>query len=194
MRVLVAAAAVALVGAFAAPAAAETWTHPTGLYSFDPPAGWPVDTPRQQPTGDAVLNIAGTANNECSFLVMRRPQWSDAHPLAIRRAGRTPYTAEQWAAIAQNMMQQPAAEVTATSVDESGFWPIQRAQIQGPDGPVHAGVQIRPGVELWAYCQSYDGRDQPALYEQVIRSVGTPRDAEWRAAAEAAEAAAPPAE
>ncbi len=195
MRALFVAAAAAVgLGALAGPATAETWTHPAGVYSFDKPAGWPVDTPRQV-TPNLTNNVAGTANNECNFYVIQRPEWAAASPEAIRRASKTPYTAEQWTSVSNGFhLFDNQAQVQSNSVDETGFWPIQRAQVQSPSGLVHAGVQMRPGLELLAFCLSYDGRDQPALYEGVIRSLATPRDGEWRAAIEAAEAAraAPP--
>lgn len=192
MFAIAALAGLTLAAATAA-AAARTWTDPAGRVVVDAPDGWSVLDQRQ---ANITYVIIGTANNECHVLAFPREQSASMAPAAIRRAvdNDANYTAEQWVRIAGGITSVfPAAPTfVSRSKDSSQFWPIQRADLQG-ERLVHAGIQMRPGVELHTYCQTYEGADPTTQYDALIRSVRTANDAALQQQAEAA-APAPPAQ
>jgi hypothetical protein len=196
---LVAAALVFAAGS----AAAETWTDPAGRLSFDKPSGWSVS---QENMPNVTYVVAGTADNECHIIAIPRDQLASAAARDIQRAGADdaqfgPDTWAQRANAIPSIFPNNSANVLSRSSETDRVWPIQRAEIQAPERLVHAAVQVRPGVELLTFCQTYEGDDPTATYDSVIRSVGHPNDATWQAQAEqqraereAAAAQAPPAE
>jgi hypothetical protein len=56
---------------------------------------------------------------------------------------------------------------------------------------VYGMVQGRPGTELYGFCTTYDGPDQAAAFQGLLRSVGTAEDAAWQAQAAPQPAPAP---
>jgi hypothetical protein len=82
-----------------------------------------------------------------------------------------------------------SAQFVSRATDTSGFWPIQRADVQSSERLVHMTLQLRPGVMLMTMCMTYAGADPVAQYEAVSRTLSHSNDAAWRAEAEAAEAA-----
>jgi hypothetical protein len=78
-----------------------------------------------------------------------------------------------------------APTLTSQSVDTSGFWPVQRAQLASGSRVIYGMVQARPGVELRGFCSGPD-----ASYDSILNSVSHPNDQTWQAAAEAAAVAA----
>lgn len=176
-------------------AAADTWTDPAGRLKFDAPRGWSTQVERSD-TFSYV--ITGTANNECQFISQPSANTATAPVDAVNRtaADSAHFGEDVWRRLANSVtpiFPNNSATVLSRTVDTSGFWPIQRAEIQSPDRVVHAAIQLRPGFEIRAFCMTYDGADTTAVYDAVIRSLGHPNDAQWQAAAEAAAAAAAPA-
>jgi hypothetical protein len=185
-------AGLALIGV----AEARPWADPAGRLTFDAPAGWSIN---QRTDGGPNLTyvLAGTANNECQFLVVPNPATTTARVGHIRTQGADParFSNDLWTrALGQfpELVRNGATiTVQSTSVENTGFWPIQRAEARSNDQAVHAAIQVRPGLEIFTACLTYGGADATATYDQVIRSIGHPNDATWQAAAET-EAAAPP--
>ncbi len=189
-------AALIATAALAAPALAQTltpWTDPQGHFSFSRPGDWPVDL--MNSGGNVTQYAAGLAAAECAFLSISRDTTTSASANAVRTTFQTPFTREQWYQVTQSTPRvfRGGADIQTMSVDQSGFWPVQRATIQSGADRIEAGVTARPGREIWAFCQSYDGRDRAALFNQVLASIATPNDAALRAAIESAAPAPAPA-
>jgi hypothetical protein len=176
MRSFAFAALVGLTLAAAASADARAWTDPAGRVAFEAPDNWSIQD--QQQTSMTYV-IAGTANNECHVLAIPRAQTASMSVDAIRNAGGNDanYTDEAWARVggAMTSVFSSAPQVLSRSEDTTQFWPIQRADLQG-QRLVHAAIQLRPGLELQTYCQTYEGADDAAAYDALIRSVKTPTD------------------
>lgn len=187
-------AAVCGLALFAAgTASAETWVDPNGRVTFEAPAGWST-SPRRANGFTAV--ITGTANNECQILAQPNDSTAGASPDRVRAAATdsTQFSAEAWTAMAASLpsiFPGGTATVTSTSVDTSGAWPIQRAEIQSSERLVHAARTLRPGFDFITMCMTYGGADTTAVYDAVIRSVQHPNEAQWSAAAAPASAPAP---
>ena len=137
--------------------------------------------------------VVGTANNECQIVAVPRAQTAANTARDVRRAGQSQISAESWITVANAMPDifapdrnsPSAARLISQSLDTSRFWPVQRAELGGPSHPlVHGAIEIRPGLEIWAFCLTYEGADPVAVYDSVINSIGTPRDAELQAQAE----------
>jgi hypothetical protein len=167
-------------------ASAAPWNDPNGRLVFDAPQGWATTV---EQSGDYTYVVSGTANNECHIIARPNAATASSTPEAVRRAtgNDAQFQAQQWTVIANGMSSifpNNSANVLSRSQDTSGFWPIQRAEIQGPERLVHAALQLRPGWDLLSFCMTYDGADSLATYDPVIRSVAHPNDAALRAQAE----------
>jgi hypothetical protein len=182
-------AALAVIGV----ADARPWADPAGRFTFDAPQGWSVNQP-QSNNASMTYVIAGNANNECQFLAVANAQTASAPANAIRTQGANAFTNEMWTralgSFADIFRNGATPEISSTSVDTSGAWPIQRAEARAGERPVHGAIVVRPGVDVFVACLTYGGTEPIALYDQVIRSVGHPNDAAWAAAAETAPAPA----
>lgn len=190
MLAAVALGAAALTGAAYAQTMAA-WTAPDQSISLSRPSNWPVD--RMSDSSPAITRYAaGLADAECQIFVIQRPNTAAAAPGDVRASFTTPFTAAQWTQVATGIRSIGNANAETMSVDTENFWPIQRARLITADGPIEAGIQARPGLEIWTFCQSFDSRDRTAIFNSLIRSIATPRDAELQAAAVAAAAAPPP--
>ena len=75
--------------------------------------------------------------------------------------------------------------MVSQTVDTSGFWPVQRAELRGPTKTVYGAVLIRPGVEIRAFCS---GATSAATYDSIFASLAHPNDATWQQAAQQQEA------
>ncbi len=181
---------------------ARPWTDPAGRLIIDVPAGWTVDSRR---TEGISYVIAGNANNECQFVATPNPNSASSSMDAIRRTilNDAQFGDAAWLAIANPItpvFPNNSAVFVSRSRDDAGVWPVQRADLQSPRRLVHAGFQLRPGMDLLGLCMTYDGADPTAIYDNVLRTMGHPNDAQFqaqgetqaaeRAAAEAAAAAA----
>jgi hypothetical protein len=195
----------ALVGLGLATAAeARPFTDSAGRLVIDVPANWVVSD-RRNPNLTHV--IAGNANNECVFTVTPNPGTASATVSTVRRtiANDAQFTDAFWVQAANGMASvfpdNSAAFISRTR-DDTGAWPMQRAELRSPERQVHAALQLRPGFDIMGYCMTYGGADPVAVYDQVLRTMGHPNDAAFlaqgeteaaaRAAREAAAAAPPP--
>jgi hypothetical protein len=172
-------------------AAARTFNDPAGRVTFDYPDGWSV---MDQGVANMTYVIAGTANNECHVLAIPREQSAALSVDQIRNASGNDanYTPEAWARIAGGIggVFRAAPTVVSHSEETNQFWPLQRAELQG-ERLVHGAIQLRPGMEIHTYCQTYEGADDTIAYDALIRSVKTPNDAALEAQATPAAPAAP---
>ncbi len=188
MRIFaIAAAALALT---AGAACAQPWADPQGRLTFQAPAGWPVDvTPN--PNASILHVVAGTADDECQFVVYVRPETASAAADGVRRGMSAAIAETAWLDVSRTMTRlfRAPATVQGARVDTAQFWPVQRATLISGDRTITGAMQARPGLEIWTFCLTYSGADRSALFNQVINSVGAGRDAEWRTQIEAAEAA-----
>jgi hypothetical protein len=183
MRAPALAAAAVCIGLIGGAASAETWTDPAGRFTFDAPRGWVVTSER---TDGFSYVIAGTANNECQFIARPNANTANSPAHAARYTARqdVQFGETQWVRLANSLnpiFPNNSAQFISRSLDDSGPWPVQRAELQSPERPVHGGLQIRPGMDLMAFCLTYDGADPTSLYDGVIRSMGHPNDATWLA-------------
>ena len=175
-------------------AEARPWTDPAGRLSIDVPAGWVVDS--RQTEGVSYV-IAGNANNECQFVATPNTNSTGASMDAIRRTilNDAQFTDVIWLGLVNgvaSVFPNNSAVFVSRSRDEAGAWPVQRAELQSPRRLVHAGLQLRPGMDLLGLCMTYDGADPTAIYDNVLRTMGHPNDAQFQAQGEtqAAERAA----
>ncbi len=179
MRALALAAVFGAGMALAGIAAAEPWTDPNGYLKLDTPRGWTV-RPQQMQGGTAVL--AFTPSSDCYFFGIPNPASANASVNAARHTVE-PVTPEAWVTAVQSIRDfadEGTPTVTSQSVDTSGFWPVQRAQLQVGSRTIHAALEVRPGVEMRAFCSGGD-----ASYDEIINSLGHPNDQAWEAAAAA---------
>jgi hypothetical protein len=158
-------------------------------FTFSAPPEWPVDK-LSQPNASVTEYEAGFADAACKFYVIERPNQASQAPDVWLRANNSVISTEKWNEV---LLPFPAfrngAVVENPTFDNSAFWPRQKAMVTTPDAKINAAIATRPGLEVWTFCQSYDGKDRNALFDQIIGSVATPKDAELKAAAEAGEAA-----
>lgn len=180
MRALALAAMFGAGMALAGIAAAEPWTDPNGRLKLDAPHGWTV-RPQNMQGGTAVL--AFTPSSDCFFFGIPNPASADASVSAVRHTD-DPIAPEAWATAVlgvPDFADAGTATVLSQSVDTSGFWPVQRAQLQVGSRTVQGALQVRPGVELRAFCSGGSGS-----FDAIINSLGHPNDQAWEAAAAAA--------
>jgi hypothetical protein len=195
MRFVAIAAIVGLgMTALAGPAAARVWTDPNGRLTFDAPAGWTVE-PQEAP--DFTYAMAFNADRECHFVAMPSTGSSTASAARVRQAGAEEgrFPADAWIRVANGVppvFPGDSAQFVSQSIETSQFWPIQRAELRNAERAVHSAIQIRPGLELWTFCMTFDGPDNVSNFDAVIRSVGTPNDAALQADAEANPVPPPP--
>lgn len=201
MRIL-ALAAILGVGLCLGAAEAREYRDPAGRIVFDAPANWPVTV--EQAPADTTYLIAGNDDNECRFIVRSSPNTANASPYDIWRTGKDDgqFTEAFWVSQAnaiQRIFPNNSAVHASHARDDSGFWPMQRAELDSPSRRLHVygGFQLRPGLEMLGLCINYDGDPPVATFDSVLRSMAHPNDAAFRASAEeriaaraAAEAAA----
>lgn len=182
MRALKFAAIVGAGMAVAGAAFAGPWSDPAGRVNFTTPSGWATEV--QHSSGNQTVVLTGSANNECYVLTSQNSGTATAQANRIH-ALTEPMAAADWQTYANSvrpMFPQHNAAVTSQSVDTSGFWPIQRAQLSGAERPVTAAVSHRPGgLDLIAMCWTYGGPDATAIYETFFHSLSNSQDAAWQA-------------
>jgi hypothetical protein len=186
MRALALAAAFGLVS-LAGAAVAEPWNDPNGNLSLDAPRGWTV---RPQQAQGATVVLAFTASSDCYFFGVPNPASATSSVNAARNTT-AQLSPEAWVQVSQgvpDLFEGGAPTVVSQSVDTSGFWPVQRAQLQSGSRTIHAALQVRPGFELRGFCSGSD-----ASYDAILNGLGHPNDDAWEAEA-AQQPAAPAAE
>jgi hypothetical protein len=191
MRRLALAALVGVGLAAAGTASARPWNDPNGRVTFDTPNSWVMEARRSE--GQTIV-LAGDANNECYVFAVPNPNTSSASvAAAIRTAANDAQFGEpQWLGIANSvtpMFPNSSAQFVSRSVEAGDPWPIQRASFNSPERPVVGAFQLRPGMDLMAFCWSYGGPDPSAVFDNFFRSISHPNDAAWEAEAQAAAAA-----
>lgn len=161
-------------------AAAEQYNDPNGRLTFNTPAGWRVQ-PRAAGTQTAVL--AFNAQSDCYFFGADNPATANSSAEAAHNT-RDPIAAEAWiryAAPIRDFFEGAAPTLVSQTVDTSGFWAVQRAELRGPTKTVYGAVLIRPGVEIRAFCS---GAPNAATYDAIFSSLAHPNDAAWQQAAQ----------
>ena len=166
-------------------AAAEQWVAADGRLQVTVPNNWPVDL-ESEPTDAVQQIIMGTADQECRVYTVPNPGTAAATTQQMVRAFAQPFTVEQWGQVIAGVPIVRGGTVTNPQVDSAGFWPRQEAQISTDDGVVYASIQGRAGYDIYAFCKTYGGPDQPAVYNTVLDSIGAATDAAAEAAAAAA--------
>lgn len=201
-------AAIFGVGLMAAGVAtADTWTDPAGRFNINIPHGWRI-TPMSS-TGHTYIKAAD-ADHECQIVATPNSVTAASPPEMVRRAGGddAQFTPDSWSRLANSItpvFPNNSAQFQSRSQDNSGYWPLQRAELKSPSGvgnpplpisTVHAGLTSRPGMDIMAFCYTisdpdYPTPDNPAVFDPILRSMGTANDAALQAAAEAYDAAHP---
>ena len=187
MRKLALAAVFGVGLTLAGAAAADPWTDPNGNLILDAPRGWTV-RPQQMNGGTAVL--AFTPSSDCYFFGIPNAASASASVNAARNTT-APLPDEAWTSAAQGITDFAgggALTVASKSVDTSGFWPVQRAQLTSGSRTIHGVLQVRPGFELRAFCSGSE-----ASYDAILGAMHHPNDQAWEAAAAQAAAAPAPA-
>ena len=183
MRALALAAVFGAGLTLAGVAAADPWTDPNGNLTLNAPRGWTV-RPQNMSGGTAVL--AFTPSSDCYFFGIPNPATTSRTVAAVRNST-TPITPEAWGSAISGIpdfVEGGATTVTSQSVDTSGFWPVQRAQLQNGARTIYGVVQVRPGFELRGFCS---GGSQASL-DAILNTVGHPNDQTWQSQAAAAPA------
>lgn len=187
-------AAISAFAVFAAHAqtALKTYNDPQSRFTFQHPASWPVDPlPGSNPANQGV--VIGIADAECKVVASQSDQSAGKSADLVRRAYQAPIGDTAWKtkADAFNVWGRRGV-VKSSTVDATGFWPVQTAEFTTDDGkPGFARLHARPGVEVWMFCNSFDDRDRKATFDQILGSFAAPNDAAMQAASQAAQAAAP---
>lgn len=165
-------------------ASAEQWTDPNGRLTFNAPSGWRVQ-PRNAGAQTAVLAFNPT--NDCYFFGLSNPN-NTGNAASIRNAT-APLSPDAWVTAAspvRDFFEGSPATFVSQSVDTSGFWPVQRAELRGPSKTVYGAIIARPGAEIRAFCS---GASSASAYDSIFSSLGHPNDATWQGEANAQAAA-----
>ncbi len=193
-RLLIAAAAAATAlfaaGALAqAQGALKTFTDSQNRFTFQYPASLPVDVVARP--NQPVNVLVGAADYECQIFVVDRPELAAASPEAFVRGYSTALAPEVWKRSMDGFaLYNRQGTVSASSVDTTAFWPVQRAEVRNDASkPVVAAMHARPGLDVWHFCTSFDNGDHTAVFNQIVSSFAGPNDAVLKAQAEAAAAA-----
>lgn len=197
MRMLALAAVLGIGLTAGSVALAEQFNDPNGRLTFNAPSGWRIQ-PRNA-TGQTVV-LAFNPTNDCYFFALPNPTTANSSPGAVRNTT-TPLSPDAWITASRpvpDFFEGAPATLVSQTVDTSGFWPVQRAELRGPSKTVYAAILARPGAEIRAFCS---GAASATAYDAIFSSLGHPNDATWqqvaegqaaaRAAAEAQQAAQP---
>lgn len=176
-----------------AQAAAAPTASPDGSFTIQKPAGWPAKMDTMSKSGAAVAEfVSGTANEECYFNVIPRPETATNNPATVIKAWTPQLTNDLWVSAFkdQYLLRDSAPTVESASVVTTGLFPVQTAVLKNSKNRVVAAIHARPGSEIWVACTAYDGKDHDAQFKAVATSLVTAKDAEYKATLDAAAAAA----
>lgn len=165
-------------------AAAEQFSDPNGRLTFNTPAGWRVQP--QNASGQTAV-LAFNAQNDCYFFGADNAATANSSAEAAHNT-RDPIDPTAWvtyAAPIRDFFNGSPPTLVTQSVDTSGFWAVQRAELRGPTKTVYGAVLIRPGVEIRAFCS---GATSASTYDSIFASLAHPNDATWQQAAQQQEA------
>jgi len=185
----IALAAIMSATIFAGVAAAETWTDPNGRLVFEKPRGWNVN-PQQGSSATIVLTFDGA--HDCVLMSSPNSVTAGATPRRVVNSTTEPFSSSAWVSTASGistLFPGGTASVTSQTVDTSGPWPVQRAELQSSQGTVYGAIQGRPGFDLMGFCTAYDSGTE--VFNTLFASMSHPNDAEWEAALTAPPPAAP---
>ncbi len=209
MRAFAIAIVAAIMAASVGVAEAKPWNDTLGRIKLELPRGWEAN--EFNAVSDAEKSYAEffTPSNDCYLVAFVNANTAMSNPHDVRRYGIdiSHFAADLWVRSANGITKvfpNQSAQFVSQSLDETNFWPIQRAVLNNADGAVHAAIQLRPGLDILTFCTSVSGGADAAPFDAILRSIGTPQDADLQAQAEArqaeidaaaaAAAAAPPAE
>jgi hypothetical protein len=179
MRTLALAAVIGIGLTAGGLAFAEQWNDPNGRLTFNAPPGWRVN-PRSN--SSQTIAVAFNPTNDCYLFGIPNPNTASSTANAARNTT-TPLAPEAWVTAAspvRDFFEGSPATLVSQSVDTSGFWPVQRAELRGPSKTVYGAILVRPGVEIRAFCS---GADSAAAYDPIFASLGHPNDATWQSQA-----------
>lgn len=175
----------AMIGIGLAIAAAEArpWADPAGRITIDVPNSWVVSSERTEGFSHV---IAGNANNECQFVITPNPGSASGTVDTARRTALNDaqFTDAAWVQMSRGLgsiFPNNSVVFISRTRDDSGPWPVQRAELQSTERQVHAGLQLRPGFDILGFCMTYGGADPIAVYDNVLRTMGHPNDATFLA-------------
>lgn len=191
MRTLALAAVIGLGMTVGGVAVAGPWSDPAGRVNFEAPRGWQVEP---STTANATSALTFDASHDCVVVGVTNAGTANASAGAVHRAMRTPIAADNWINSANSinlLFPGGSAQLTSQSVDTSGFWPVQRAELTSSRGVVFGAIQSRPGADLIAFCSAV-GDSSTSVFDAIFASISHPNDATWRAAIEQEAAAQPP--
>ncbi len=154
---------------------AEQWNDPNGRLTFNAPPGWRVQ-PRNAQGQTAALAFNPT--NDCYLFGVSNP--NNAGNAATTRNATAPLSPDAWvtaAAPIRDFFEGSAPTFVSQSVDTSGFWPVQRAELRGPSKTVYGAIMVRPGTEIRAFCS---GASSASAYDSIFAALGHPNDATWQ--------------
>lgn len=176
MRTLALAAAIGVGLTLGGIAFAEQWNDPNGRLTFNAPPGW-----RVQPRGAAgqTAVLAFNPTNDCYFFGVNNPASANSSANAARNTT-APIDPNAWvtaAAPIRDFFEGSQPTFVSQSVDTSGFWPVQRAELRGPSKTVYGAILVRPGTEIRAFCS---GAASASAYDAIFASLGHPNDATWQ--------------
>lgn len=188
------------VVALVTPAAAQglaTYKDAANRFSFQYPADWPIDPPKQERPGLTVV-VVGGADADCMIASYDRPEWADGKASDVQRTFKNPIKTSDYLASFNGFMQtEGAAEPSQVRVETVKGWPVHMADLPTPSNSAVAAIHYRPGLEVRMTCKAYGSKDFSKDFQTVLTSFETPKDAEWSqqaadyaAAKAAAEAAA----
>jgi hypothetical protein len=179
MRMFALAAAIGAGLAVGGVASAEQWNDPNGRLTFNAPSGWRVQL---RNATDQTIVLAFNPTNDCYFFGLPNPNTATATASQARNAT-TPLPADAWVTAAgpiRDFFEGSTPVLVSQTVDTSGFWPAQRAELRGPTKTVYGAILTRPGFEIRAFCA---GSNSVATYDSIFASLGHPNDATWQAQA-----------
>lgn len=164
---------------------AAAWTDPAGRVIFDAPRGWAVQA---QDTAQVTYVITATGAAECHIVAQPNAlEGRDAQRVIDVMNDDAQFDNSAWERITNGLFAPifpgNSASVISTSKDTSEFWPIRRAEIQGPERVVHVTMQARPGTDILSACMTFGGSTPTATFEALVRSLRHPNDANWETSA-----------
>jgi hypothetical protein len=160
-------------------------------FSFDKPAKWPALEDKGDAASPIKVFVSGTMNEECWFVSYPRPESASATPTAVAEAFSHEVAPADWTKTTEGApLIRDGATFVSSSIDTTKTFPVQQATFKGSNGEVYVAIHGRPGVEIRAFCGSYDKKDHAATLKAAAASVTTPKDAEYATAIAAAKTAA----
>ncbi len=160
-------------------AVAEQYTAPSGQMTFNTPAGWRTQ-PRASASGDATVVLAFNPTSDCYFFALPNPSTVHSPANAVHNTT-APLAASAWLASAgaiNDFFAGSTPTLVSQSVDTTAFWPVQRAELQGPNNrTVYGAITARPGVEIRGFCS---GAASASAYDSIFASLGHPNDSVWQ--------------